>query len=195
MGAVSDGRDDRDDRAVIDARRVLADVVDSLDQTWEQLDNRLRGMTSAEYLWEPSPGCWSVRDTGDGRTAVADRSDTDPDPAPLTTIAWRMWHIAVDCLDSYSRRRFGTTGTGLEGAQWVSDVEDARTLLTQAWHGFRDPIAEGSPDQLMEPLGSAWGSYQKHSTLALALHAQREVTHHGAEIALLRDLYRGRPAG
>ena len=28
--------------------------------------------------------------------------------------------------------------------------------------------------------------------LALALHAQREVIHHGSEIALLRDLYAAR---
>lgn len=187
--------DDADDFRVMDSRRVLADVVESLDQTWEQIDRRLDGVTPAEYLWEPSPGCWSVRGSGDGRTAVADWSDAEPDPAPMTTIAWRMWHIAVDCLDSYSRRRFGSTGTGLDETQWVLDVGAARTLLTQAWHGFRDPIADGSPHQLMERLGPDWPSHENHSTLALTLHAQREVTHHGAEIGLLRDLYRARPAG
>jgi hypothetical protein len=30
---------------------------------------------------------------------------------------------------------------------------------------------------------------------ALVLHINREVIHHGAEVALLRDLYRARPAG
>jgi hypothetical protein len=93
----SDGGD-----AQIDAQRVLDDVVDSLDQTWTQLDHRLSGLTQIEYLWEPVPGCWSVRDTGDGRAAVADWADPDPDPAPVTTIAWRMWHIAVDCVDNGS---------------------------------------------------------------------------------------------
>ena len=185
--------DDDKSLGVIDARHVLADVIETLDQTWEQLDRRLDGITPAEYLWEPAPGCWSVHASGDGETAVADWREPEPDPAPPTTIAWRMWHIAVDCLDSYSRRRFDTSGTGLEGTQWVLDVGAARALLTQAWHGFRDPIAHGSPHQLMEPLGSAWGSYEHHSTLALALHAQREVTHHGAEIGLLRDLYRALP--
>jgi hypothetical protein len=29
---------------------------------------------------------------------------------------------------------------------------------------------------------------------ALVLHIHREAIHHGAEIALLRDLYRARPA-
>ena len=180
----SDGGD-----AQIDAQRVLDDVVDSLDQTWTQLDHRLSGLTEIEYLWEPVPGCWSVRDTGDGRAAVADWADPDPDPAPVTTIAWRMWHIAVDCLDSYSQRLFGSAGTGLTGTQWVVDVEQARALLSRAWRGFRDPIVEGGPGRLARALGPAWGPFSEHSTFALVLHAQREITHHAAEIALLRDLH------
>ena len=99
-----------DGGAIFDAQRVLDEVVDSLDQTWTQFDRRLSGLDQIEYLWEPVPGCWSVHDTGDGRAAVADWADPDPDPAPVTTIAWRMWHIAVDCLDSYSRRRFDGAG-------------------------------------------------------------------------------------
>jgi len=47
---------------------------------------------------------------------------------------------------------------------------------------------------LFETLGEAWGPYADSTVLALALHAQREVTHHGAEIALLRDLFRARPS-
>jgi hypothetical protein len=179
-----------DGGAIFDAQRVLDEVVDSLDQTWAQFDRRLSGLNQIEYLWEPVPRCWSVRDTGDGRAAVADWADPDPDPAPVTTIAWRMWHIAVDCLDSYSRRRFDSTGTGLDGTQWVLDVEEARALLSSAWRGFRDPIVEGGPGQLARALGPSWGAYSEQSTFALVLHAQREVTHHAAEIALLRDLHR-----
>jgi len=42
---------------------------------------------------------------------------------------------------------------------------------------------------LMAPLGPAWGPYADQTHLALALHAERELVHHGAEVALLRDLY------
>lgn len=42
---------------------------------------------------------------------------------------------------------------------------------------------------LLHTLGPAWGPFANHSRLDLALHALREVIHHGAEIALLRDLY------
>jgi hypothetical protein len=133
-----------------------------------------------------------VRDTPDG-IALADWEKPDPDPAPVTTIAWRMWHIAVDCLDGYSSRRFATSGTGFTDRQWVLDVDTAQSLLARAWHTFRDAIAEGGPAALAEPVGPAFGPYAEDTTFALALHAQHEVAHHGAEIALLRDLYAAQP--
>ena len=33
------------------------------------------------------------------------------------------------------------------------------------------------------------GPYAEHPTAALVLHINREAIHHGAEVALLRDLY------
>jgi hypothetical protein len=82
-----------------------ARVLDSYDQTWTQLRDRLADLDDREYLWEPVANCWTVRDTAEG--TQADWADPDPIPAPVTTIAWRMWHIAVDSLETYSRRVFG----------------------------------------------------------------------------------------
>jgi hypothetical protein len=180
------------DGAELDDQQVHADLLSSLDQTWAQLEQRLGGLTPTEYLWEPCPHGWTVRDTPDG-IALADWEKPDPDPAPVTTIAWRMWHIAVDCLDGYSSRRFATSGTGFTDRQWVLDVDTAQSLLARAWHTFRDAIAEGGPAALAEPVGPAFGPYAEDTTFALALHAQHEVAHHGAEIALLRDLYAAQP--
>ena len=44
-------------------------------------------------------------------------------------------------------------------------------------------------DGLAEPVGPAEGPYAEAPCAALVLHIHREVIHHGAEIALLRDLY------
>lgn len=161
---------------------------DSLEWTWSQLSDRLDGLTDAESLWEPAAGCWTVRTLADDSVA-ADWADPDPVPAPITTIAWRMWHIAVDALDSYSGRLFDRSGTGLTGTAWVLDVARARELLERAWHEFNAGLVDGGPEGLFRLLGPAWGPYSESTILALALHAQREVVHHGAEIALLRDLY------
>jgi hypothetical protein len=166
-------------------------VVDSLDRAWEPLPARLAGITDAEYEWEPAPACWTVRSRADG-SWHADWHEPEPEPAPLTTIAWRCWHIAVDCLDSYSSRAFGASGTGLTETAWVGAWAEADDLLNRAWTVFRAGVAAWNDDDLLTPLGPRFPMNAERSHLDLALHAEREIVHHGAEIALLRDLYRTR---
>jgi hypothetical protein len=43
---------------------------------------------------------------------------------------------------------------------------------------------------LARPCGPVEGPFADEPLAALLLHIHREVIHHGAEIALLRDLYR-----
>lgn len=169
---------------------VMASLLRTMDDTWRQLSSRLEGLTADEYLWTPVADCWTVRSV-DG-IALADWAEPDPVPAPVTTIAWRMWHLAVDALDSYSSRAFGTTGTGLTGRRFVLEPAAAVALLTDAWDVFRTGIESVGPDGLADPLGPSWGPFGDSNHVDLALHAHREMTHHGAEIALLRDLYHHR---
>ena len=53
----------------------------------------LETLTDEEYLWEPVPGCWSIRPTGPGGRGEFE-SWPAPEPAPVTTIAWRLSHLA-----------------------------------------------------------------------------------------------------
>ena len=46
-----------------------------------------------------------------------------------------------------------------------------------------------TPPVLQAPCGPAEGAWSQRSMAELVLHINREVIHHGAEIALLRDLY------
>jgi hypothetical protein len=163
-------------------------VLDALDTACRFLSERLAGMDDVEYLWSPAQDPWTIIQADDG-SLQADWEDIDPVPAPVTTIAWRMWHIAVDALDSYSARLFGQSGTGLEGRAWVASSVEAQALLTRSVATFRAGVAAWNDDALFEVLGPAWGPYADRSNLDLVLHAQREVIHHAAEIALLRDLY------
>jgi hypothetical protein len=43
---------------------------------------------------------------------------------------------------------------------------------------------------LAKPVGPAEGAYAESPMAELVLHISREAIHHGAEILLLRDLYR-----
>ena len=76
-----------------------------------QLRDRLDGLTDDEYFWEPAPGCWSVRPRGTGTAPVQagsgvmtiDFAMAQPDPPPLTTIAWRLGHVIVGVLGPQRR--------------------------------------------------------------------------------------------
>jgi len=49
-------------------------------------------------------------------------------------------------------------------------------------------------DGIWEPMGPRWGPFAESPWAALVVHATDELAHHGAEIALLRDLWAHRSA-
>lgn len=167
-------------------------TLDTCDDVWRALIDRLTGITADEYLWEPVDGCWSVRAGEDGVARIDGFGQPNVEPAPITTIAWRLDHIAVDCLDSYSANAFGTTGASVTGDVWHLDPAAAIADCEAAWAVFRSGAAERSEAEWWAELGDTWGPFARHSFFDLVLHALHEVAHHGAEVALLRDLYRTR---
>lgn len=170
------------------ARQVGPQLVNSLDFVWDRVRARLDGLGQDEYRWEPVPDCWTVRPAGDGRWQ-ADRAHPDPTPAPVTTIAWRLWHIASDCLAGYTERGLGDWPLEVHDREWYPDVTDALAATDRSWAAFRAGLVGLGEDGLWRPMGEQWGPYAAEPWVALALHAQDELSHHGAEIALLRDLH------
>ena len=91
----------------------------------------------------------------------------------------------------------------LERLAGVSDDEYTWEPTRNSWPIHPSPDDDGvmvadwaDPDPVPAPVTTiawrCWGPFADHTNLALAIHAEREVIHHGAEIALLRDLYAGR---
>jgi hypothetical protein len=158
---------------------------------WDhQLRPGLEGLTDEEYLWEPAPGCWSLRPAGDGWTA--DIAFPPPMPAPLTTIAWRLARVIVGVFGARNASHFG--GPAADYATW-SYAGDAATALAQLDATYADWVAgvRGlGVDGLEREIGPAEGEWARFSYAELVLHIHREVLHHGAEVLLLRDLYRAR---
>ncbi len=173
------------------AAQVHTDVLSLFDEAWPRLLARLEGLTREEYLWEPVAKCWTVRETAEG--VQADWADPDPDPAPVTTIAWRLWHVAVDCLDSYSARVFDRRGTDFVDQQFTLDVAEALAALGAAGAAFALVWRSARPRRCSTRSVRHGVPYRDSTFLALMLHALDEVIHHSAEIALVRDLYRARP--
>ena len=170
-------------------RAVLPALLLGVDDAYARLAGRLRGVTRDEYLWEPVEGCWTVRE--DGGRWVADWADPDPEPAPVTTIAWRTWHVGLQCLTSYVSPALGEWPLPVDGRRWFGEPAPALEALQTSYEVFRSRIDALGEDGVWGKLGPAWGSYADSTWVDLVVHALDELAHHGAEIALMRDLYPG----
>ena len=62
-------------------------------------------------------------------------------------------------------------------------------LLDHHHDAWVDGVRALDADGLARPCGPAEGPYAEYPMAALVLHINREVLHHGAEVALLLDLY------
>ena len=160
-------------------------ILDSVDDLFAKLVRRLDGIDDAEYLWEPVAHVWTVRQSGEGIHVDMD-PDRDISPAPVTTIAWRLWHLSTDCFADYTAN-FAGLATDEIDTSWTLDAADAVARLEMSWGAFRATLA-GFDDWFAE-LGDNWDPWHRHCVADFAMHASNELVHHGAEIALLRDLY------
>jgi hypothetical protein len=157
---------------------------------------RLDGLTDDEYLWEPVPDCWTVRRTDDGRYR-ADPAWPPRDPAPFTTIAWRIAHIG-DFLSRHPLRAVAFEGgevsfAGLSpdtGPAHPHDAVAARAYLTAAIDDWKRELRSVDDDHLAELMGCQAGQFADDPVASFVLHIHTEFVHHSAEVALLRDLYR-----
>ncbi|MFD0776159.1 DinB family protein [Streptomonospora algeriensis] len=172
-----------------------AQILGQLAFHWENVMRpRLRGLDDDEYFWEPVEGCWSVRPRPHGTFAI-DSARPEPDPPPVTTIAWRLSHIIVPVLEIRIDHHFGDRTMSLDNAVWPGSAAAALDRLERAYRRWCGEVAELGDAELAAPVGDAEPpQWSQHSFATLALHVNREIIHHHAEVALLRDLYRSHPA-
>ncbi|HZD71399.1 MAG TPA: DinB family protein [Actinomycetes bacterium] len=161
-------------------------------------------LTDEEYLWEPAPGAWSIRRRGEaasprpfgpGEWQLDGRGD--PDPTPVTTIAWRLGHVHW-CFAGEWEYTFGERRR--EPRELVDFSPSAAVALERLWatmDRWRDSVAAMTSEQL-DTVGFGQNPNSDAAELpfiAVIAAGNIELIHHMAEIALLRDLYRTRPAG
>lgn len=171
-------------------------LVEQLSWHWEaQLRPRLVGLTDAEYLFEPVPACWSVRPVGASTAPLQwgtgpfrlDQGFPPPQPAPVTTIAWRLGHLIVCVLGERNATYFEGPPMDDETYPYPGDAATALAELDAGYArwvaGVRALSAAELAGHCREP------GFESASMAALVLHIHREMLHHGAEVALLRDLW------
>lgn len=173
-------------------------LLDQFDFHWrEQVRPRLQGLTDDEYFWEPAADTWSLRPRGAssapiqaGRGAYTlDYAWPEPSPPPLTTISWRLGHVIVAVLAMRSAGHFGREATDYETFEYAATATLALAQLDEEVARWRAGVTSLGEEGLARPCGPSEGPWAEHPLAELVLHINRELIHHLAEIALLRDLY------
>ncbi|MFD9887852.1 DinB family protein [Amycolatopsis sp. NPDC059027] len=177
-----------------------AHLAEQLDWHWHNhLRPKLATLTDDEYFWEPVDGCWTVRprrdddvDAPGGGSHVIDWAFPAPEPPPVTTIAWRLAHVIVGVLGMRAASHFGGPPMDYGTFPYATTAAEALSQLDDAYASWIGGVRGLDADGLAEPCGPAEGAYAEEPMATLVLHIHRETIHHGAEILLLRDLYRNR---
>lgn len=173
------------------------EVIEQLVWHWQNaLRPRLEGLTDEECFWEPVPGCWSIRPRAEATSSMAagkgdlvmDFAVPEPVPPPVTTIAWRLAHIGI-VLGFRAANHFGAGAPGWDEVEWPGTADEAIAFVEEAYDRWLAGIRRLDDDRMASPVGPAEGPYSAYPFAALVLHVNREVIHHGAEVALLRDLF------
>jgi hypothetical protein len=171
---------------------------EQLDDHWtRQLRPRLAGLTDEEYRWEPTPGAWNVRPRGTSNAPVQggsgeftiDFAVPEPEPAPVTTIAWRLGHLIVGVLGARNHSHFEGPRADYLDWEYAGTADGALDQLDTAYAAWIAGVRSLGEDGLTTACGPTEGHWADRSMAELVLHINRELIHHGAEIALLRDLY------
>ena len=137
-------------------------IVEQLDWHWHaQLRPRLDGLSDDEYRWDPAP--------------------------PVPTIAWRLTHITVGVFGDRAARHFGAPAMSYADFEYVRSADEALAQLDRSYADWTAGVRDLTAEQFAGPCGEP--GYEQHPYAALVLHINREAIHHGAEVALLRDLY------
>ncbi|MFF7631533.1 DinB family protein [Kitasatospora sp. NPDC008050] len=199
----------------------LVTLLEEFDFARERLGGRLAGptvnsgngvdvpvtvMTDEEYFWEPVPNCWSVRRRADGPGASAalllgtgdwgrdSAPSPHPVPPPFTTIAWRLNHL-TEMLTLRADHTAGTHRLTNAGFRAAADAAGAIAAFDTGATAWRAAVA-GADDAALDTVGRCsypHGGDPEEAFIDVVWWVNQELLHHGAEIALLRDLHRAQP--
>jgi len=154
--------------------------------TWKLASGwTLPNLTTHTCLWEPAPGCWSVRLAPDGSWRP-DWAEPEPDPAPPVTIGWITWQIIWWWAGIQSAIR-GQTPAAYHEVPWPGSADavlERLDALAGQWADLLDSLTDAD---LEKPLAYPWPD-PRPLRLSLAW-VNSELIKNIAEIGTIRHIY------
>lgn len=162
-------------------------------------------MDDDEYFWEPVGYCWSIRrraeGPGPGATMLVGAGEWGRDtaapehplPPPFTTIAWRLGHL-VEMLTVRADHTVGGHCMTRDDVRFAGRAREAIAAFDAAAAAWRTALTSAD-DATLDQVGYCTyphGNDSEEPFVQVVWWVNQEVLHHGAEIALLRDLRRSR---
>ncbi len=173
--------------------RAIVDQIDFYWNVWYRA--RVKDLTDDEYFWEPVGGCWTVRMQDDG-TFMCDWASPAPDPPPVTTIAWRLAHLAANVFGFRANTHFGDGRLTIDDVVWRGSADEALAWVEESYEAWMTGVRAMDDEAMSRPIGLHPGKEPEQFAAwpfsTLVLHINREAIHHAAEVAVLRDLYRAK---
>jgi hypothetical protein len=140
------------------------DLVALSDHAWQRLRNRMAGLMDAELRWRPAPGDQDI------------------------SLEWRLKHIATLLAEDRNAVWLDQTPPTTQLPE-ARDAVQTLELLDAAYAVWHKLLTSCTDELLDQPIGPRAGFYANDTRRSFVLHILDELIHHGAEAALLRDLY------
>ncbi len=161
---------------------------------WMQSRTVLEDLDEDEYFWEPAHPSWSVRERASGVRGwgsgayVCEDAWPPPDPLPVTTIAWRVVHLAA-WTEVYRCWTFTEERPTVRDADIPPDAASGVAWLSAAQDAFMGALDALDDAAVFALRPGHWG--ESYPVVNLVTGMLTEHVHHIAEIGVLRDLHRG----
>lgn len=157
-----------------------------MSDTFHDMRSRLDGLTDREFFWEPVVGSWTVFRDDHGRWDHH-YAEPDPEPAPFTTIAWRLTHVAM-CKVMYHEHAFGPGELTWLSIETPGSSTAALDMLDRGQASLTEDLAALDDQDLERPVMTNWA--EEWPAWRIFWTVIHHDAHHGGEIGALRDLYR-----
>jgi hypothetical protein len=172
----------------------------TFDYVFARTRERVDGLSDHEYFWEPVPGCWTISRRGESLAPLSvgvgdftiDSAEEAVSPEPVTTIAWRLGHLLA-VFGMPGTPHFDRPAGPPAELSFPGTAAEALRRLDEGHDAWLADVRLLGADGLTRPQGALSPPQFADAPMArLIMYTHLEIIHHGAEICLLRDLYRAK---